>query len=229
LPAQAVAYDKPSFLLVRPGELVILNCTSSLNSDSMAWYKQHIGGIPQKLGERLAYNDGKSSSEFNISGLKVETTATGISLLILHTNKEDEGFYFCVTLGLSTISIFNGTFLSVTGDQDLTVLVNQHAELDSVPAGESVNLQCSVFSESKTAEHQVLWFRSAEPQSRPQIIYTHHNSSHQCKTSASTYTCVYNFSKSILTLNDTGTYYCAVAMCGKIIFGNGTTVQMGEH
>ncbi|XP_062856997.1 uncharacterized protein LOC134319633 [Trichomycterus rosablanca] len=197
-------------------------------SDSMVWYKQRLGGISQKLGERLPYN-GKSSSKFNIPGLKVNATATEISLLILHTNKEDEGFYFCVTFGLRTILISNGTFLSVTGDQDLNVLVNQHAELDSVPAGESVNLQCSVFSESKTAEHQVLWFRSAEPQSRPQIIYTHHNSSHQCKTGSSTYTCVYNFSKNILTINDTGTYYCAVAMCGKIIFGNGTTVQLGKN
>ncbi|KAM9470643.1 uncharacterized protein Hap1MRO34_012584, partial [Clarias gariepinus] len=113
-----------------------------------------------------------------------------------------------------------------TGDGDVKVSVSQSSVLDSVPAGASVTLQCSVLSESRAAELQVLWFRAAPPQSHPQIIYTHHNSSHQCESGSSTHTCVYNFSKNILSLNDTGTYYCAVAACGKIIFGNGTRVQL---
>ncbi|XP_035387872.1 uncharacterized protein LOC118242259 [Electrophorus electricus] len=58
------------------------------------------------------------------------------------------------------------------------------------------------------------------------IIYTHHNSSHQCEISSSPHSCVYNFSKSVLSLSDTGTYYCAVATCGKILLGNGTTVDL---
>ncbi|XP_053091559.1 uncharacterized protein LOC117597642 [Pangasianodon hypophthalmus] len=107
---------------------------------------------------------------------------------------------------------------------DLSVSVLQSSVLDSVPAGASVTLQCSVLSESRAADLQVLWFRAAPPQSHPQIIYTHHNSSHQCESSSSTHTCVYSFSKNI-SRNDTGTYYCAVAMCGKIIFGNGTKMQ----
>ncbi|KAM9470981.1 uncharacterized protein Hap1MRO34_012873 [Clarias gariepinus] len=111
-------------------------------------------------------------------------------------------------------------------DEDVKVSVFQSGGLDSVPAGASVTLQCSVLSESRAAELQVLWFRAAPPQSHPQIIYTHHNSSHQCESGSSTHTCVYNFSKNILSLNDTGTYYCAVAACGKIIFGNGTRVQL---
>ncbi|KAG7328818.1 hypothetical protein KOW79_006992 [Hemibagrus wyckioides] len=100
---------------------------------------------------------------------------------------------------------------------------------DSVPAGASVTLQCSVLSESRATELQVLWFRAAPPQSHPQIIYTHHNSSHQCESGSSTHTCVYNFTKNILSLNDTGTYYCAVALCGKIVIGNGTPVQPAEN
>ncbi|XP_053361929.1 uncharacterized protein LOC128531805 [Clarias gariepinus] len=111
-------------------------------------------------------------------------------------------------------------------DEDVKVSVFQSSVLDSVPAGASVTLQCSVLSESRAAELQVLWFRAAPPQSHPQIIYTHHNSSHQCESGSSTHTCVYKFSKNILSLNDTGTYYCAVAVCGKIIFGNGTRVQL---
>ncbi|XP_053361911.1 uncharacterized protein LOC128531787 [Clarias gariepinus] len=113
-------------------------------------------------------------------------------------------------------------------DSDVKLSVFQSSVLDSVPAGASVTLQCSVLSESRAAELQVLWFRAAPPQSHPQIIYTHHNSSHQCESTSSKHTCVYNFSKNILTHNDTGTYYCAVVACGKIIFGNGTRVQLGE-
>ncbi|XP_047013371.2 uncharacterized protein LOC124626022, partial [Ictalurus punctatus] len=115
-----------------------------------------------------------------------------------------------------------------TGDGHVKVSVFQSGVSDSVPAGASVTLQCSVLSERRSAELQVLWFRAAPPQSHPQIIYTHHNSSHQCESGSSTQTCVYNFSKNILSLNDTGTYYCAVVVCGKIIFGNGTRVQLKE-
>ncbi|XP_017329352.3 uncharacterized protein LOC108268730 [Ictalurus punctatus] len=123
-----------------------------------------------------------------------------------------------------TLSILHGT-----GEKDVKVSVFQRGMSDSVPAGASVTLQCSVLSESRSAELQVLWFRAAPPQSHPQIIYTHHNSSHQCESGSSTHTCVYNFSKNILSLNDTGTYYCAVSVCGKIIFGNGTRVQLAMN
>ncbi|KAF5893931.1 putative immune-type receptor 16 precursor, partial [Clarias magur] len=111
-------------------------------------------------------------------------------------------------------------------DGDVKVSVSQSGVSDSVPAGASVTLQCSVLSESRAAELQVLWFRAAPPQSHPQIIYTHHNSGHQCESGSPTHTCVYNFSKNILSHNDTGTYYCAVVLCGRIIFGNGTRVQL---
>ncbi|XP_034161608.2 uncharacterized protein LOC117597648 [Pangasianodon hypophthalmus] len=116
--------------------------------------------------------------------------------------------------------------LKLSRDGDVKVSVLQSSVLDSVPAGASVTLQCSVLFESRAADLQVLWFRAAPPQSHHQIIYTHHNSSHQCESSSSTHTCVYSFSKNILSLSDTGTYYCAVAVCGKIIFGNGTRVQL---
>ncbi|KAK3535635.1 hypothetical protein QTP70_018434 [Hemibagrus guttatus] len=133
--------------------------------------------------------------------------------------------YFCGASRVNVIEFSNGMFLSV---RDLGISVWQRGVSDSVPAGASVTLQCSVLSESRAEELQVLWFRAAPPQSHPQIIYTHHNSSHQCDSGSSTHTCVYNFTKNILSLNDTGTYYCAVALCGKIVFGNGTRIQLGK-
>ncbi|XP_053091558.1 uncharacterized protein LOC117595681 [Pangasianodon hypophthalmus] len=228
-PAQSVDVSRPSFVSVKSGVYVSLRCPFGDNhrTESVIWYKQRFGEMPQKVGERLAYKEVKFSPEFKTSGFKMETTNNGISLIIPHINKDHGGLYYCVkSFNLENVTLSNGTFLAVTGDGDVKVSVLQSSVLDSVPAGASVTLQCSVLSESRAADLQVLWFRAAPSQSHPQIIYTHHNSSHQCESRSSTHTCVYSFSKNILSLNDTGTYYCAVAVCGKIIFGNGTQVGL---
>ncbi|KAK3535637.1 hypothetical protein QTP70_018429 [Hemibagrus guttatus] len=165
-----------------------------------------------------------------MSGFKMEmTVGENISLTIPHMKKDDEGLYYCGKSFMDDFILSRGTYLTVTDHSDVKVSVWQRGMLDSVPAGASVTLQCSILSESRAAELQVLWFRAAPPQSHPQIIYTHHNSSHQCESGSSTHTCVYNFTRNILNLNDAGTYYCAVALCGKIIFGNGTAVQLGNN
>ncbi|XP_053487853.1 uncharacterized protein LOC128611980 isoform X1 [Ictalurus furcatus] len=165
---------------------------------------------------------------FKKTVFQLDITENIISLNILHVTKDDEAMYFCGMARVNVVEFSSGIFLSVRDKAHLDVSVVQSGVSDSVPAGASVTLQCSVLSESRLAELQVLWFRAAPPQSHPQIIYTHHNSSHQCESGSSTHTCVYNFPKNILSLNDTGTYYCAVAMCGKIIFGNGTRVHLGK-
>ncbi|XP_053487854.1 uncharacterized protein LOC128611980 isoform X2 [Ictalurus furcatus] len=165
---------------------------------------------------------------FKKTVFQLDITENIISLNILHVTKDDEAMYFCGMARVNVVEFSSGIFLSVRDKAHLDVSVVQSGVSDSVPAGASVTLQCSVLSESRLAELQVLWFRAAPPQSHPQIIYTHHNSSHQCESGSSTHTCVYNFPKNILSLNDTGTYYCAVAMCGKIIFGNGTRVHLAK-
>ncbi|XP_053487860.1 uncharacterized protein LOC128611985 [Ictalurus furcatus] len=227
-PALSVDLSRPSFLSVKSGERVTLKCPFGdiPKAESVVWYKQIFGEMPQKVGEKLSFKGIKISPEFRTSGFTMEATDNGISLIIPHIIKDDGGLYYCGRFSWENFTLSNGTFLDVTGDGDVKVSVFQSDVSDSVPAGASVTLQCSVLSESRSAELQVLWFRAAPPQSHPQIIYTHHNSSHQCESGSSTHTCVYNFSKNILSLSDTGTYYCAVAVCGKIIFGNGTRVQL---
>ncbi|KAM9470600.1 uncharacterized protein Hap1MRO34_012533 isoform 2-T2 [Clarias gariepinus] len=224
----AVDFHGSSFVSVKSGEQVTLNCTfrDEHSKELIVWYKQRFGEMPEEVGKTKTHKDTEISPEFS-SGFKIENIINGISLSILQTKKSDEGLYFCGVYYWGKFDFSNGTFVAVTDDSNVKVSVSQSGGLDSVPAGASVTLQCSVLSESRAAELQVLWFRAAPPQSHPQIIYTHHNSSHQCESGSSTHTCVYNFSKNILSLNDTGTYYCAVAVCGKIIFGNGTRVQLG--
>uniref|UniRef100_A0A3B4C1C6 Ig-like domain-containing protein n=1 Tax=Pygocentrus nattereri TaxID=42514 RepID=A0A3B4C1C6_PYGNA len=123
----------------------------------------------------------------------------------------------------------SNTTLSCYFPELLNISVLQTPVLGSVSPGESVTLQCTVLSEIRAADLQVLWFRAAAGQSFPEIIYTHQNSSsRQCEISSSTSCSLYEFSKNILDQHHTGTYYCAVAACGKIIIGNGTSVELSK-
>ncbi|XP_047658103.1 uncharacterized protein LOC125138457 [Tachysurus fulvidraco] len=179
---QAVDFSRPSFLSVKPGERVTLNCSFGpfQSSESVFWYKQKFGEMPQKVGKRIAYKDIVILTEFKTSGFVMEEKDKNFSLIIPHIKDKDEGLYFCAKGFLDDILLSSGTFLAVKGDGDAKVSVFQRGLWDSV----------------------------------------------RCESDSSTHSCVYNFSKNILSLNDTGTYYCAVALCGKIIFGNGTEIPM---
>lgn len=111
-------FDKPSFVSVKSGERVTLNCTflDSSRSLRVVWYKQRTGELPQKLGERLSHLDAKISPQFNSSGVKVERINNGISMTIPHAKKDDEGLYFCGLSNWENVHFFNGTFLAVTGN-----------------------------------------------------------------------------------------------------------------
>ncbi|XP_053091547.1 uncharacterized protein LOC113547171 [Pangasianodon hypophthalmus] len=209
------------------GDNVTLHCfrLGEDNSGSIVWYKQKFGHEPCVMVS--VQHQPSYENEFKPPKFSIEEEKRNYHLKISNVEPSDEAMYYCGYRKFLT-RFGNGTFLSVKGDGDIKVSVLQSSVLNSVPAGASVTLQCSVLSESRAAHLQVLWFRAAPSQSHPQIIYTHHNSSHQCESSSSTHTCVYSFSKNILSLSDTGTYYCAVAVCGKIIFGNGTRIKLEE-
>ncbi|XP_046705965.1 junctional adhesion molecule C-like [Silurus meridionalis] len=209
------------------GENVTLQCfmLEEQNIDPIVWYKQAAGCEPSLVVIVQKLQDPMYSKELNSTRFKIVKEEKSCHLKIFNVEESDEAVYYCGLVAFLTV-FAKGTFLSVNNKPEFKVSVFQSSVSDSVPAGASVTLQCSVLSESRAAELQVLWFRAAPSQSHPQIIYTHHNSSLQCESESSTHTCVYNLTKNIFSLNDTGTYYCAVALCGKIIFGNGTQVQL---
>ncbi|CAK6964722.1 signal-regulatory protein beta-2-like isoform X2 [Scomber scombrus] len=116
---------------------------------------------------------------------------------------------------------------------DITAVI-QDFPSDPVRPGDSVTLQCSVFSDTdnKTCleEPRVHWFRAGSDESHPSVIYTHGNGADECEKSPeirSSQKCIYSFSKKV-SFSDAGTYYCAVAICGEILFGNGTKLDIEE-
>ncbi|XP_037399725.1 uncharacterized protein LOC119264816 [Pygocentrus nattereri] len=103
---------------------------------------------------------------------------------------------------------------------------------DPVELGGDTTLQCSILTDASAGDHSVYWFRHGSGESHPGIIYTHGNRSDECKksseTDSPTQSCVYKLPKRNLSLSDAGTYYCAVLLCGEIIFGNGTKLDFAE-
>ena len=115
---------------------------------------------------------------------------------------------------------------------DYTVVQSATAS-DPAQPGDSVTLTCSLFSDSvKTScgdEHSVLWFRVGSEKSHPNIIYAEGNRRDGCDKKpdarSPAMSCFYSFSKTVSS-SDAGTYYCAVASCGEILFGNGTKLDI---
>ena len=97
---------------------------------------------------------------------------------------------------------------------------------DPAPPGNSMTLQCSVLSKSENktcpGDISVFWFRAGSDKSRPSIIYTDGRRQEECEKLPDTQKSC--FSKNFNSA-DAGTYYCAVATCGEILFGDVTKLK----
>lgn len=95
----------------------------------------------------------------------------------------------------------------------------------SVHLGGSVTFQCSLHSKNEEncnacpTKHNVFWFRAETGESHLRIIYAPGHSSHEEDGR-----CFYTLTK-MVNVSDTGTYYCAVDVCGQILLGGGSTLQ----
>ncbi|XP_039669011.1 uncharacterized protein LOC120566555 [Perca fluviatilis] len=175
------------------------------------------------LGGTIAYD----FDVFETRRITAKQEPGAFVLHITNTQISDTAVYYCIKVRKSNMTFSKGIFLRIKGPEPDITAVN--LEFPSVPVGprDSVTLQCLVLSgsENKTCpeEHSVFWFRAGSDKSHPSLIYAQGNNNDGCEKSPealSPQKCIYSFYKNVSS-SDAGTYYCAVATCGEILFGNG--------
>ncbi|XP_051505139.1 uncharacterized protein LOC127412637 [Myxocyprinus asiaticus] len=227
-----VVHQPDSVVTVSVGDNVTLRCSvlKEDHSDPIVWYKQTSGHQPRVVvlvqkfaGKPQFYN------EFKSSRFTIERAHEICHLKISNVISSDKAMYYCGWRKFETV-FAGGTYLALKGSQNnqhkFNVSIHQHPVTESVYPGVTVTLLCSVLSKHTTADMKMFWFRSDSGKSVPEIMYTR-NQSDQCEIDTFRQSCTYNLSKNIVSQKDTGTYYCAVVTCGKILFENGTKTNMG--
>ncbi|KAL4631145.1 hypothetical protein GN956_G14887 [Arapaima gigas] len=219
-------------LEVQLGDSVTLECSfPSDNLQYIHWFKFIFGQIPDLVATAHRFSEKPVlSKNFNSSRFIVKSSASTLHLKISETELSDSAIYYCVIWSDYSIHFGAGTFLRINGSKKQksnSMTVVQRPVSESVPPGDSVTLQCTVDSGICAGEHSVYWFRHGSGESLPGLIYTHGNRSDEA--GSPTQSCVYSLPKKNLSRSDAGTYYCAVATCGEILFGNGTKVDIEEN
>ncbi|XP_045921295.1 uncharacterized protein LOC123980792 [Micropterus dolomieu] len=217
------------FVSVYVGDEVTLQCFYEGNVARLYWYKQTLGQKPRLISTFYKYDrNGTFHDEFNNNPRFTLDTATGQNhLKVSDSRVSDSATYYCASSFTYIFEFAEGTIVSVKAS-GLTVpaLVHQSASEPIQPGG-SVTLNCTVHTGTCDGEHSVYWFKNSE-ESHPGLIYTHGGRNNQCERNSSTQTCVYNLPMESLNLSHAGTYYCAVASCGHILFGNGTKLDLED-
>ncbi|XP_040903639.1 signal-regulatory protein beta-2-like [Toxotes jaculatrix] len=220
-------------MTVNVGDNVTLTCNrqTSWVWTYLFWIRLVSGTFPEVLGGTLAYDyDGVKKTH----RITAKQESGQFVLHISNTQLSDTAVYYCIKVTQSNMRFLKGIFLRIKGQEPDITAVTQDFLSAPVHPGESVTLQCSVLSdpEKKTCpgDHSVFWFRAGSNESHPSFIYTHGNSGDQCGQSPEAHSpqkCVYSFSKNVSS-SDAGTYYCAVATCGQILFGNRTKLDIED-
>ncbi|XP_035266674.1 immunoglobulin superfamily member 3-like isoform X1 [Anguilla anguilla] len=219
------------------GDTVTLPCLySAKDVPGVSWFKQPLGQKPQLVAIIMnSVSDAIFLNEFkNGTRLSAKAAKGSFNLTVSRVEPLDSATYYCALTRYKEISFGDGTTLMVTGSESHNrTVVLQQPESESVQPGDSVTLQCRVHTETCAGEHSVYWFRQGSGESPPGIISTHGTRSDECQRSSGavspTQSCVYNFPKRNLSPSDAGTYYCAVATCGEILFGNETKLDFERN
>ncbi|XP_028272735.1 uncharacterized protein LOC114443024 [Parambassis ranga] len=223
---QTSEFDHQTSLTVAEhGDNLTLTCLG-IEYGMFYWFKMDFGYMAGSI-VRGSFDRVTLEKSFDKRKFMVEKVGNVYSLTITNVSKEDEAVYFCQTGSSYEIMIRNVTVLAVNDPKtkQKSVYVKQSPNMKSVPLGDTVNLQCSLFSGNKEntdqcpGNHSVYWFRAGSG-SYPGIIYTDRSSGEEQEDRR----CDYRLPKTIRGSADTGTYYCAVVTCGQILLGEGTTV-----
>ncbi|XP_042369529.1 uncharacterized protein LOC121963287, partial [Plectropomus leopardus] len=219
------------FVSVNTGDKLTLLCFyESAVAPRIYWIKETLGQKPRLISSFSKYNVKKTfHNEFkNNSRFTLDTEDGNNHLTITDLQISDSAMYHCIKY-VYTLEFSESTTVSVRNPGlSAQVLVHQSTSEPIQPGG-SVTLNCTVHNASCDGEHSVYWFKYYKD-SHPGLIYSHGGRNDQCErnTNTQTHTCFYNLPMKSLNLSHAGTYYCAVASCGHILFGGGTKLDF-EH
>ncbi|XP_073330783.1 uncharacterized protein [Pagrus major] len=221
------------FVSVKTGDNLTLQCFYKTDvPPRLLWYKQTLGQKPRLISNYYKYEkDFTFYDEFkNNPRFTLDTENGKNHLMITDLNISDSATYYCLSLYTYNLQFLEGITVSVKGSGlNIPASVHQSAS-EIIQPGGSVTLNCTVHTGTCDGEHSVYWFKHSQ-ESHPGLIYTHGGRNDQCerKDNTQTHTCVYNLPISSLNLSHAGTYYCAVASCGHIVFGNGTKLDFKDE
>lgn len=210
---------------VTAGQNVTLSCphqTSVLYRETFYWIRLVSGNWPEFLGATFNFMDDDVSK---IPHIQTKQDGGEFLLHINEAKRTDTGLYYCIKVKQLDFIFMNGTFLKIKGpESDISAIIQEPSSRPVHPK-DPETLQCSILSDSEEStcltENRVYWFRAGPDHSHPSLLYLQGDKQDECKTSSKApiaQKCFYNFSETF----DAGTYYCAVAACGQILFGNGT-------
>ncbi|XP_065806875.1 immunoglobulin kappa light chain-like [Labrus bergylta] len=209
------------------GEEVTLSCFCEDEfASKYYWYKQTLGQKPELISMSYKYETNVNfHGEFqNNSRFTLDNTNGRNHLRITDVRITDTATYYCARSSLSLFEFMEGTTLSVKGSGlNFQLLINQSAS-ETTKHGDAVTLSCTVHTGTCDGEHSVYWFRNSE-ESHSGLIYTQGDRNSSCPRKPNQQSCEYNLPIKSVDHSHAGTYYCAVASCGHILFGNGTKLD----
>ncbi|XP_037537414.1 uncharacterized protein LOC119414390 [Nematolebias whitei] len=211
------------FESVKVGQNVTLKCFYQDNHGMILyWYKTTLGQKPQKVSEILKHSrNGSLNDEFrNDPRFDLEYGSGKHHLKISDVKLSDSATYYCVSGKSFELDFLEGAVVHVKGS-GLNIQTVVHR------SGGSVTLSCMIQTGPCDGEHRVYWFRNSE-ESHVGLIYTHGGRDDECEITSKRQTCLYNVPLKNPNHSHAGTYLCAVASCGQILFSNGITLNSTE-
>ncbi|XP_014880689.1 uncharacterized protein LOC106942029 [Poecilia latipinna] len=217
-----------NFESVNIGFSMTLKCFHK-DTDGVAfyWYKQTLVQKPQRMSEFYRHKrNGSLIGEFRDDPrFELETGKNKNHLRISNVQMSDSATYYCAGIDTYLYKFLEGITVHVKeSNLNIWTLVDQ-SRSEIIQPGGSVTLKCTVQSGTCDGEHRVFWFRNSE-EHLPEIIYTNGASDDQCKKpTTQAHSCVYSLTIESLNASSAGTYHCAVASCGHILFGKGMNLD----
>lgn len=208
------------------GQNVTLRCSCDNSAVTfLSWYQQSLGGKPKIISTRMkgsavADIDHVYKERFNVF---TQGQDSHNHLTINNLRASDSATYYCGILEFNAIEFGEGVFLHVKNSMsNIQAAVHQPALLPH-QLGDSVNLSCTVYAEKCAGEQKLFWFR--QNASLPAIMYP---SEKDCSSLTNEKSHVENCTLTLTSVrsHDAGTYYCALASCGEVVFGSGTTLEI---